>query len=234
MSFDRVLVALDSSPGSHGVQERARELAGPTGALTVVHGTARAILEAADRVDADAIVIARGRAAFEVAARARVPTIVVAPGSRAPERALLALDFSTPSMLAAEAGTAIAERLGVPTIAIHVIDPRACGAGSRSVEDTRQGIGSLVQLAANRKVPVTIQLGVPAEEIVAATGPTDLLVCGSRRAGILERLLDPSVSTALLGEATGTSVVVPPPLGARPGREISRKPTARALSQSSS
>jgi nucleotide-binding universal stress UspA family protein len=234
MSFDRVLVALDGSPGSRGVQERALELVGPTGALIAVQGTARAILDAADRVDADAIVIARSRAALEVAARSRVPTIIVAPGSRAPERALLALDFSTPSMLAAEAGTAIAERLGVPAVALHVIDPRTPGAGSRSVEETRQGVASLVQLAANRRVPVTVQLGVPAEEIVAATGPTDLLVCGSRRAGLLERLFDPSVSTALLGEATGTVVVVPPPLGARQGREISRSRTARALDHSSS
>ncbi len=201
-------------------------------ALEVRSGRAsRAILDIAGRIDADAIVTGKSRAALQVAARARVPTVVVAPGAKRPERVVLALEFSTPSMLAAEAGVAMAERLGVPLLALHVIDPRAPGAEDHSVEETRQGMSSLVQLAANRRVPVSIQLGVPAEEILAATGPADLLVCGSRRAGVLEQLIDPSVSKELLREAPGTVVVVPPPLGERP-REISHPWAARALIRS--
>jgi nucleotide-binding universal stress UspA family protein len=210
--------------------------------LDVTTGSpATRILRAAAADGSGAIVLGRSRArwrspfrpsvAEQVARVARVPVLLAHEGGiERTERVLLALDFTTTAMKVARAGIELGARLGVPVEAIHVLDPRRLRGDRDAVfNDARTGIGSLVELATGRRVPVYLQVGSPADEILAATRSTDLLVCGTARKGLLERLGKRSVSTRLLREATGTVAVVPPPLGDEGSHEPSRTPSTAAV-----
>jgi nucleotide-binding universal stress UspA family protein len=205
-------------------EEQARAtLAGILGAIPPVEGhvelevraghPATELLRLADQAGVGLIVLERSRGALEVVKAARVPTLVIARGADPLRRVLLALEFSTASAKAASAGLELAARLGVSAEALHVIDPTAPGAEDRVLAHACEGIASLIQLAANQAVPVRVRLGSPCRALVAAAEPVDVVVCGSRRAGLLERLTAPSVTAALLRNGRGSVLVVPPPSG---------------------
>jgi nucleotide-binding universal stress UspA family protein len=219
-----------------------RQVRGRLAALAgAVDPSAARVFRAAAADGSGAIVLGRSRArwrspfrpsvAEQVARVARVPVLLAHEGGiERTERVLLALDFTTTAMKVARAGIELGARLGVPVEAIHVLDPRRLRGDRDAVfNDARTGIGSLVELATGRRVPVYLQVGSPADEILAATRSTDLLVCGTARKGLLERLGKRSVSTRLLREATGTVAVVPPPLGDEGSHEPSRTPSTAAV-----
>ncbi len=134
------------------------------------------------------------------------------------QRVLVGVDFSDSSRVALERGAEWAVRLGIPLIAIHVLQPPAPmlpeaqialpdPAWLRSMEDhAREHLESMIK--AIPKAEVSVKWGSPAEELVNEATPDSLLVVAQVGHSGLERLLFGSTAARVVKHAPCDVLVV--------------------------
>jgi nucleotide-binding universal stress UspA family protein len=135
------------------------------------------------------------------------------PLPAAPQRILVAVDGSGPSLRATELAAVLARLASGRVSLLHAIDPRL--ARAPSADGSRLRVEAEAQLARCRRiceaagVPVTTRVDVsaPARAIAAASLEADLVVMGTRGLGALSGAALGSLSHRVLGE-TRTPVLV--------------------------
>lgn len=141
-------------------------------------------------------------------------------------KVLVGVDFSEASRTALATGLRWAEKLGVPLVAMHVVQvpkfflEEAYPSTSelewtRSLEEkARKRMHSWVEGFA--EVSLSIVSGSPAEELVAAADPNTLLVVGQVGHSVIEHLLFGSTAARVTRHAPCDVLVV---RQAKPGKE---------------
>lgn len=131
---------------------------------------------------------------------------------------LVGVDFSAASRQALERGSAWAARLGVPLVALHVLQPPAPmlpeaqialpdPAWLQSMEQqAREQLADWVKALPGAEAKVV--WGSPAEELVAACGPETLLVVAQVGHSALARLLFGSTAARVVRHAPCDVLVV--------------------------
>ncbi len=134
------------------------------------------------------------------------------------QRVLVGIDFSESSKLALERGAGWASRLGVPLVAMHVLQPPAPMLPEaqialpdptwlKAMEDhAREQLESMV-----KEIPgamVSVKWGSPAEELVGEATPECLLVVAQVGHTGLERLLFGSTASRVVKHAPCDVLVV--------------------------
>jgi nucleotide-binding universal stress UspA family protein len=195
-------------------------------------------LAAAARTEADLVAVgAHGKGVFgrlllgsfteEISRRSLVPVLVVREipqESARVDRVLVAVDLEPSSRQAAHVAEALARQLARPLEAVHVIDARKLplpmtgpSDAALASRDTRQAIElapaaveSFLSSCGLTLPSFRVLIGTPAEEIVQASSPTDLIVCGTHGRGFLGRVAFGSVALHLLRHAPCPVIVVHP------------------------
>jgi nucleotide-binding universal stress UspA family protein len=160
-----------------------------------------------------------GDTALEVVRRSRAPVLLVSAGWKAlPKLAVFAVDFSPQSMEAARAGVRLLAD-GSTVVLVHV----------RSVVTVYDGMAMWEEeydtAAAKELGKFTEALNVPSgirvETVMLSGNPSsaildfangrdaDLIVSGTRGAGLIERLVVGSVATRLMRHSTRSLLIVP-------------------------
>ena len=134
------------------------------------------------------------------------------------QRVLVGVDFSDSSKMALERGAEWAARLGVPLVAIHVLQPPAPmlpeaqialpdPSWLRSMEDhAREHLETMVKDLPRSEV--SVKWGSPAEELVNSATPEALLVVAQVGHSGLERLLFGSTAARVVKHAPCDVLVV--------------------------
>lgn len=151
------------------------------------------------------------------------PKAAASPLPELPQRILVAVDGSGPSLRATQLAATLARQNGATLVLFHAIDPALIRRlpGARSASDAA-GLESALraeaeeQLARCRRlcdgagVPVTvrIELDAPARAVAAAAADADLVVMGSRGLGALSGQAVGSLSQRLLAETRTPLLVV--------------------------
>lgn len=191
--------------------------------VLVREGSAAAVLVAA-AADADLLVVGTrgagllarsvlGSVSASVLHHAERPVAVV-PATAAPGggRIVVGVDHSPQSSAALQLAVALARQRGSALVPVYVHDPRlgTGGAGLSALEAAeRASLDSAAQTAgAEGVVEPEVPTGHPVEELLRLSGPTDVLVLGSRGRGGFTGLLLGSVSAQCAQHATGPVVVV--------------------------
>lgn len=167
-----------------------------------------------------------GETALHTLRLSRVPVLAVAPTFEAlPQRIAIAVDFSQPSIAAAQAALRLLPSPAMIYL-VHVaprleLQPEAYAAW---MSDYSEGVGPAfervrAQLALPAGVPVeTITLtGKPTKALLAfaKSAAVDLIATGSRGAGIVDRILVGSTATGLIRGSSCSILAVPAPTVAR-------------------
>jgi nucleotide-binding universal stress UspA family protein len=166
-----------------------------------------------------------GRVARRLLRRLPAPVIVVPPELAADEFAgpvLLATDLSDRSVPAAELATKFARALGRPLSCVHVGQPR-WGESHRLLEPRkdelratyREAVEQATRVWASKHCPEAapvFEYGDPVERLVALVEHMhpSLLVVGSGRPGMVERIFTGSTASAVAALAPCAVAVVPP------------------------
>ncbi|HZU95404.1 MAG TPA: universal stress protein [Planctomycetota bacterium] len=127
---------------------------------------------------------ALGSVAEEVALGSPVPTMVAREpeGEGRPERVLVLVDLSAPSIEALRVARDLERRFGVRVAPLHVVESK------ESIPEATRVLEAFVRGAIDADVPVEVVAGSAPTEILARATPRDLLVCGThgrRQAGVL-------------------------------------------------
>ena len=134
------------------------------------------------------------------------------------QQVLVGVDFSDSSRLALERAAGWASRLGVPLIAIHVLQPPAPmlpeaqialpdPAWLKAMEDhAREHLEAMIQGIPG--ATVSVKWGSPAEELVSDATPDSLLVVAQVGHSGLERLLFGSTASRVVKHAPCDVLVV--------------------------
>lgn len=160
-----------------------------------------------------------GDTALEVVRQSRTPVLLAAASLKAlPRRAVIAVDFSAKSMQAARVGLRLLGD-GSTVILAHVAPAVTVfdGTGMWEVEYEQAAIKELEKFAVALKAPAGMRVeqvmlrGSPASALLGLSDRTeaDLIVAGTRGAGLMERLLLGSVATRLMRHSTRSLLVVP-------------------------
>lgn len=166
-----------------------------------------------------------GRVARQMLRRLPAPTIVVPPELASAEftgPVMLATDLSDHCAAAARFAVAFARKLGRPLVCVHVAQPRWDGSHGL-LEPRRDELHATYREAteratrdwANRLCPdaaITSEYGEPVErltELVEHSRPS-LLVLGSGRPGMLERIFTGSTASTVAAVAPCAVAVIPP------------------------
>ena len=155
--------------------------------------------------------------------RSNVPVLAVPPDfNHLPRRVLISTDFSAESVLAGRAALAVFDTISHVSLA-HVEPQRdATAAFSAWVPMYTVGVGpALDRVRAELGIPVSVTVevvrlkGKAADELLrlARGADIDLIVTGSRGAGMIERMLVGSTATGLLRRAQCAVLAVPTPAG---------------------
>lgn len=143
------------------------------------------------------------------------------------QRIVIPTDGSDHSHLAVEEGLALARTLKKPVLALYVIDdqPFQSFRGQSLLGDLRtilqrEATATLADLKARGtklgvKVATEVRTGDPAEEIVSAARPTDLIVMATHGRRGLPRLLLGSLAESVVRHAPGPVLVLRRPKKAR-------------------
>jgi nucleotide-binding universal stress UspA family protein len=154
--------------------------------------------------------------------RAKAPVLAVPPGfDHLPKRVLIATDFSVASVLAGRSALGLFDT--ITNISLAHVEPRpdSMTAFSAWLPLYAEGVGPALDR-------VRAELGIPASVVVdmvrlkgkgsrellrfARTANIDLIVTGSRGAGMIERMLVGSTATGLLRGAQCAVLAVPSPV----------------------
>jgi nucleotide-binding universal stress UspA family protein len=160
-----------------------------------------------------------GDTALEVVRQSRAPVLLASPSWKAlPRRAVFAVDFSAESMQAARAGLRL---LGDgATVALAHVRPMATvfdGMGMWEEEYEKAATKELGKFAEALKAPAGMRVeqmtlsGSPSAALLGLADRTeaDLIVAGTRGAGLMQRLLLGSVATRLMHHSTRSLLIVP-------------------------
>lgn len=168
-----------------------------------------------------------GETALHTLRLSRVPVLAVAPTYvTLPQRLAIAIDFSEPSILAARAALALLPTATMVYL-VHVaprleLQPEAYAAW---MSDYSEGVEpAFARVRARLDVPtgVTVETitltGKPTKALLefAKSAHVDVIVTGSRGAGLVDRILVGSTATGLIRGATCSVLAVPMPIGAVP------------------
>jgi nucleotide-binding universal stress UspA family protein len=234
----KLLVAVDFSPGSQAAVALARSL-GSVELVHVSRtgiGVANArerlgevaegdshqvrtgrfvdeLLAAASPKGVEAIVLGvpgRPQLVRELVRRSRVP-VIFARGA-VPARVVAAVDFSGSTRAALPVAFEVAEDRALPIELVHVLGGAASAQGDAA---SRQGVCSLAKLSLERgdlgAASISLREGEPVSALIDATGPSDLVVCGSNGYGRFEELiLGGSVALRLVMRGRASVLVVGP------------------------
>jgi nucleotide-binding universal stress UspA family protein len=160
-----------------------------------------------------------GDTALEIVRHSHTPVLLASADWKAlPERAVFAVDFSAQSMEAARAGLRLMAD-GSTVILTHVrsIPMVSDGMGLWEIEYEEAAKIELARFAAALNAPPGIRVeqvllrGSPSPTILAFADEkgADLIVAGTRGAGLVERLLLGSVATRLMRHSNRSLLVVP-------------------------
>jgi len=176
-----------------------------------------------------------GETALHTLRLSRVPVLAVAPSFEAlPQRIAIAVDFSQPSIAAARAALRLVPSPAMVYL-VHVaprleLQPEAYAAW---MSDYSEGVGPAFERV---RAQLDIPAGIPVETITLTGKPTkallafaksaniDLVVTGSRGAGIVDRILVGSTATGLIRGASCSILAVPAPIEARPRQMMDGTP----------
>lgn len=214
-------------------------VAGSKWPITVLYGRpAREITDLARQNHSQLIVIGLthhgvidrildGETALEVLRQSEVPVLLASGFESLPRQAVFAVDFSAQSMNAARAGL----RLVSADCFVNLVHVRPSvtvfdGTGMWEVEYDKAAERELEKFAEALAAPAgietkpTILRGRPANAIAdfARNAGADLIVAGTRGAGLMRRILVGSVATGLVHKATTSVLIVPDRVGARTER----------------
>lgn len=202
--------------------------------LEVVTGPpARTIARIAGEVDACMVVMGIGRHApldrvfgaettLQAIRLADRPVLAVAPGADVPPRRVaVAVDFSPPSIKAAEEALALIAEGGTLSL-VHVrpvgswrpqLDEQSRRRFDRRVSDLFSRLRGMLSPSPSVTIEQVVLDGNPAAELVAFAkrGAADLIASGSSGLGFVDRLIMGSVATQILRRSTTSVLVVPRP-----------------------
>jgi nucleotide-binding universal stress UspA family protein len=160
-----------------------------------------------------------GDTALEVVRQSRVPVLLASAGWKAlPTRAVFAVDFSAQSMQAARAGLRL---LGDgATIVLAHVRPRITVYDDMAMWEEEyetaaakelQKFAEALDAPAQVRVEQAILSGSPSAAVLglADKDDADLIVAGTRGAGLMQRLLLGSVATRLMRHSTRSLLIVP-------------------------
>jgi len=160
-----------------------------------------------------------GDTALEVVRQSHVPVLLAAASwKELPKRAVFAVDFSAQSMQAARAGLRV---LGAgATVVLAHVRPMVTvydGMGMWEEEYETAATKELVKFADALNAPAGVRLeqvfltGSPSAALLglADRKDADLIVAGTRGAGLMQRLLLGSVATRLMRHSTRSLLIVP-------------------------
>jgi nucleotide-binding universal stress UspA family protein len=165
--------------------------------------------------------------ALRVLRRTRIPVLAVHPDfARLPTRAVVATDFSLASLRAARAALDLFDGLSelhlvhvAPVMALQPLEFASWLAiYNEGIPPALERFKAELDAPPHVKVDIITRQGKPAREVLkyARFVGADLLVTGSRGAGLVDRLLVGSVATGLVRGAFCTVLAVPaPPEGDR-------------------
>ncbi|HEX7121766.1 MAG TPA: universal stress protein [Gemmatimonadaceae bacterium] len=165
-----------------------------------------------------------GETAIHTLRRARVPVLAVPPTfTHLPQRAVIATDFSVASAYAARVALHHFDTIRTVYL-VHVApkvehQPEAFAAWiTRYGENLGPAFDRVIAAMAPRRgvsVETVIRHGKPAREILhfAQSVAADLVVTGSRGAGLIDRILVGSTATGIIRGAQGPVLGVPAPPG---------------------
>lgn len=162
---------------------------------------------------------AYGRVVDRVARYANKPVLVIRaiPGQdMAPSfsRILVPLDGSDTAGEASPLAMELASQIGVPIHLISVVDPALIPASAiRAAEKLAEGyLASEAERMRSHAIEVTtgVRVGTPAAELIAAAGPSDLIVMTAFGAGTGQRWLLGGVADKLIRSAPAPVLVVRP------------------------
>lgn len=238
------------------VEEQVRDTVGSVGwPVDVVQGHPAAVIaRTASRAGARMIVMGIGRhevsdrlfgdeTALRVLRLADVPVLAVTPGFHAlPRRALVAVDFSPSSALAARVALGIVAGKATLQLA-HVapqVKPMLAPWERFGVSDQQYDYAAAMrrmkeELDAGPEITVdTVELrGHPAQTLLEHARKTnaEIIVCGSHGFGFLQRMFVGSVATRLLRGSTIPVLVVPQSFVAAREAEAAGAGTTRRVQQ---
>jgi nucleotide-binding universal stress UspA family protein len=186
-----------------------------------------------------------GETALHTLRLSKVPVLAVAPGFVSlPQRLLIAIDFSEPSVIAARTALALLPSVTMVYL-VHVaprleLQPEAYAAWmtdySEGVEPAFDRVRARLELPPGVTLETMTLTGKPTRALLdfAKSAHVDAIVTGSRGAGLVDRILVGSTATGLIRGATCSVLAIPTPLGASrrgPGApdEIPEREWAAAL-----
>lgn len=160
-----------------------------------------------------------GDTALEVVRKAHVPVLIASPDwKELPRRAVFAVDFSIQSMNAARAGLRLLGD-GAAIVLAHVRPTVTVFDGMGIWEEEYEQVATkeLGRFAEALNAPSGIRVeqamlsGSPSPALLnlAETTDADIVVAGTRGAGLMQRLLVGSVATRLMHHSTRSLLIVP-------------------------
>ena len=161
-----------------------------------------------------------GETVIHTLRQARTPVLAVPPGfSQLPRRVLVATDFSPTSVAAARKALALIDTETIVYL-IHVapkieLQPEAFAAWmavfGEGIEPAFHRVKAELGLPASVTVETVVRDGKPSREILefARSTQADLIITGSRGAGLVDRILVGSTATGLLRGAHCAVLAVP-------------------------
>jgi len=166
-----------------------------------------------------------GETALHTLRLSRVPVLAVAPDFKSlPSRAIVAVDFSEPSIHAANAAFKLLPTLTTVYL-VHVaprieLQPEAFAAWmsdySGGVEPAFDRVRARLAIPTGTHVETITVQGRPTKALIefARSAHVDVIVSGSRGAGIVDRILVGSTATGLIRGAHCSVLAVPSPVAA--------------------
>lgn len=162
-----------------------------------------------------------GSTVQHVVRRVNIPLLVTAGELRPRPRVMVAFDLSFAAGPTIERATALAQLLGGPLHALHVIEPQVPVPEALFLPDPRDYVGLARERVERDMWPLLpipdhhklIRRGDPAKTIVeeAMSWRADVIVVGSHGKGWIDRLLIGSVTEELLNDLPTAVLVIPVP-----------------------
>ena len=134
------------------------------------------------------------------------------------EHIIVAVDGSEFALKAAKKGLLLADNLGVPIIAIYVLNPQRFAIDAEIMTSLKvllenkahEYLEEIKALAkdVNCTISTRIIIGIPSEEIISAAGVNDLIILGHKGQTGLSRIFVGNISEKVLHHAKCSVMIV--------------------------